>query len=256
MNPKTKGIFEAAFAKWGFDSQVLVLAEEASELSASCVRFINHKTGSDKVAEEAADVEIMIEQLRHNGMGPMIDHEKNRKMTRLAQIVGVDVGHGQLHASLTNEVRLTVFENTNARYLDSDVLDDAWSDYNTDHETEHEAVSHSFDLAVADLSFISLTKVLPIFESGASSQDLLNNGAHVLALVKPQFELTADDLSKAGIVKDPAKYTEVQANILAACAAHDLTVLDYFASPITGTDGNHEFFVFAQYQTQQLIDSE
>ncbi|BBS47960.1 TPA: hypothetical protein ACK1ZZ_002504 [Klebsiella pneumoniae] len=90
MNPKTKGIFEAAFAKWGFDSQVLVLAEEASELSASCVRFINHKTGSDKVAEEAADVEIMIEQLRHNGMGPMIDHEKNRKMTRLAQIVGVD----------------------------------------------------------------------------------------------------------------------------------------------------------------------
>ena len=173
-----------------------------------------------------------------------------------AQIVGVDVGHGQLHASLTNEVRLTVFENTNARYLDSDVLDDAWSYYNTDHETEHEAVSHSFDLAVADLSFISLTKVLPIFESGASSQDLLNNGAHVLALVKPQFALTADDLSKAGIVKDPAKYTEVQANILAACAAHDLTVLDYFASPITGTDGNHEFFVFAQYQTQQLIDSE
>lgn len=88
MNPKTKGIFEAAFAKWGFDSQVLVLAEEASELSASCVRFINHKTGSDKVAEEAADVEIMIEQLRYNGMGPMIDNEKNRKMNRLAQIVG------------------------------------------------------------------------------------------------------------------------------------------------------------------------
>ncbi|HDZ1393096.1 hypothetical protein LIN35_18690 [Klebsiella pneumoniae] len=90
MNPKTKGIFEAAFAKWGFDSQVLVLAEEASELSASCVRFINHKAGSDKVADEAADVEIMIEQLRHNGMGPMIDHEKHRKMNRLAQIVGLE----------------------------------------------------------------------------------------------------------------------------------------------------------------------
>lgn len=90
MNPKTKGIFEAAFAKWGFESQVLVLSEEASELSAACSRFLNHKTDSSKVAEEAADVEIMIEQLRHNGMGPMIDHEKNRKMTRLAQIVGVD----------------------------------------------------------------------------------------------------------------------------------------------------------------------
>ncbi|AXF85495.1 16S/23S rRNA (cytidine-2'-O)-methyltransferase TlyA [Ephemeroptericola cinctiostellae] len=172
-----------------------------------------------------------------------------------AQVVGVDVGHGQLHASLTHETRLTVFENTNARYLDSDVLDDAWSDYNADHESKHEAVSHSFDLAVADLSFISLTKVLPIFNMDSSSQTLLSNSAHVLALVKPQFELTADDLSKAGIVKDPAKYAEVQASILAACAAHDLTVLDYFASPITGTDGNHEFFVFAQYQAQALIDS-
>ena len=90
MNPKTKGIFEAAFAKWGFESQVLVLSEEASELSAACSRFLNHKTDSSKVAEEAADVEIMIEQLRHNGMGPMIDHEKNRKMARLAQVVGVE----------------------------------------------------------------------------------------------------------------------------------------------------------------------
>lgn len=76
MNPKTKGIFEAAFAKWGFESQVLVLSEEASELSAACSRFLNHKTDISKVAEEAADVEIMIEQLRHNGVGPMIDNEK------------------------------------------------------------------------------------------------------------------------------------------------------------------------------------
>ncbi|HDZ2595372.1 TPA: hypothetical protein RSS16_004267 [Klebsiella pneumoniae] len=90
MNPKTKGIFEAAFAKWGFESQVLVLSEEASELSAACCRFLNHKTDSSKVVEEAADVEIMIEQLRHNGMGPMIDHEKNRKMAHLAQVVGVE----------------------------------------------------------------------------------------------------------------------------------------------------------------------
>ena len=88
MNPKTKGIFEAAFAKWGFESQVLVLSEEASELSAACSRFLNHKTDISKVAEEAADVEIMIEQLRHNGVGPMIDNEKNRKMARLAQVVG------------------------------------------------------------------------------------------------------------------------------------------------------------------------
>lgn len=84
-------IYDAAFSRWGFDSQVLALAEESSELAAACSRFINHKTNGSKVAEEAADVEIMLEQLRHNGMGNMIDQEKNRKLTRLAQVVGVEV---------------------------------------------------------------------------------------------------------------------------------------------------------------------
>ena len=82
-----------------------------------------------------------------------------------AQVVGVDVGHGQLHANLLNEPRLTVFENTNARYIDSDVLTDAWHDFNTDHPIEEGLeevqISHGFDVVIADLSFISLTKVLP-----------------------------------------------------------------------------------------------
>lgn len=90
MNTKNTAIYDAALSKWGFESQVLVLSEKASELAASCSRFLNKKTDSTKVAEEAADVEIMIEQLRHNGMGPMIDHEKNRKLARLAQIVGME----------------------------------------------------------------------------------------------------------------------------------------------------------------------
>lgn len=83
-------IYNAAFSRWGFDSQVLALAEESSELAAACTRLINHKTNCSKVAEEAADVEIMLEQLRHNGMGDMIDQEKSRKLTRLAQAVGVE----------------------------------------------------------------------------------------------------------------------------------------------------------------------
>ncbi len=83
-------IYDAAFSRWGFDSQVMALAEESSELAAACSRFINHKTNGSKVAEEAADVEIMLEQLRHNGMGNMIDREKKRKLSRLAQVVGVE----------------------------------------------------------------------------------------------------------------------------------------------------------------------
>ena len=73
-------------------------------------------------------------------------------------------------------------------------------------------------------------------------------------LVKPQFELDAEALSKAGIVKDPARYSEVQSNIIQTCLAQHLTVLDYFESPITGTDGNREFFVFAQFQPDSIID--
>ena len=160
-----------------------------------------------------------------------------------SRVVGVDVGHGQLHTRLQNEPRLTVFENCNARYLDAEILAERFEDLNNAHIIP---MTHDFDLAVADLSFISLTKVLPIFGAGEAS--LLKPNAHILLLVKPQFELDAEALSKAGIVKDPARYAEVQANILQACVLQNLTVLDYFASPITGTDGNHEFFVFAQFQ--------
>jgi len=82
-------IFDAAFALWGYDAQVLTVSEECSELSAACTRFINHKANGNKIAEEAADVEIMIEQLRHNGMNDMIEVHKARKLTRLARRVGV-----------------------------------------------------------------------------------------------------------------------------------------------------------------------
>lgn len=160
-----------------------------------------------------------------------------------AHVVGVDAGSGQLHKRLADEARLSLFENINARYLDEATLSDAWADNYPDND----AITHDFDLIVADLSFISLTKVLPIF---APSDDtpLLKNGAHLLALVKPQFELSADALSKAGIVKNPDDYAIVHANILQSCLDNSFTVLDYFASPIDGGDGNKEFFIFAQYQ--------
>lgn len=83
-------IYDAAFAFWGYDRQVLATAEEGNELSAACIRFLNHKANGNKVAEEAADMEIMIEQLRHNGMNDMIEQHKAKKLTRLALRVGID----------------------------------------------------------------------------------------------------------------------------------------------------------------------
>ena len=162
-----------------------------------------------------------------------------------AQVVGVDVGSGQLHPRLADEPRLTLFENLNSRHLDVESFTEVWEDTYPDDD----AITQDFDLIVADLSFISLTKVLPIFAPAEDTDGLLKNGAHLLALVKPQFELSAAALNKAGIVKDEADYATVQANILQACLDASFVVKDYFASPITGGDGNREFFVFAQYQT-------
>ena len=97
-----------------------------------------------------------------------------------------------------------------------------------------------FELIVADVSFISLTKVLPEWLA------LLCEGGHVLSLVKPQFEVGAENLARGGIVRDESLYATVEKNIRKACAESCLNVLDYFGSSITGGDGNREFFVFAK----------
>jgi 23S rRNA (cytidine1920-2'-O)/16S rRNA (cytidine1409-2'-O)-methyltransferase len=96
-----------------------------------------------------------------------------------------------------------------------------------------------FDLIVGDLSFISQTLVWPAIVP------LLKPGGHLLMLVKPQFELQPAQIGKGGLVKDAASYAVVRERIEQACRDHALTLRDYFESPITGGDGNREFFVSA-----------
>ncbi|MEQ1596757.1 MAG: TlyA family RNA methyltransferase [Casimicrobium sp.] len=159
-----------------------------------------------------------------------------------ASVVGVDVGHSQLHARLRDDPRVTCIEGVNARSM---VLSDVGRALPA---VVHEAgnarptnfKSTTFDLIVADVSFISLTKVLPQWPS------LLREGGRVLSLVKPQFEVGADKVGRGGIVRDASLFASVEQTIRAACADAKLNVLDYFASSITGSDGNHEFFVYAE----------
>jgi 23S rRNA (cytidine1920-2'-O)/16S rRNA (cytidine1409-2'-O)-methyltransferase len=93
---------------------------------------------------------------------------------------------------------------------------------------------------VIDVSFISLTLVLP------EAIQYLLEGAPVLALVKPQFEVGRKGLGKNGIVKDPIHHREVETKLRLACEEIGLRVEDYFASSIEGTDGNQEFFILAR----------
>ncbi|PIT76026.1 hemolysin [Limnohabitans sp. JirII-29] len=149
-----------------------------------------------------------------------------------AQVVGLDVGHGQLHPSLRSDPRVVCVERINAREL-------AFPD-----ERIPEAVQ-GFDLIVGDLSFISLTLVLPAL------LPMLQPAGYVLMLVKPQFELQPGDIGKGGLVKDPASYPKVEARLRKACADLGLNVLGYWPSAIAGGDGNKEFWIGARRDEQQ-----
>ena len=161
------------------------------------------------------------------------------------KVVGIDVGHGQLHAKLREDERVVAIEGVNARALspaDLQVDDDEDTEAQDAAEVDEAAEAPAeprFDLIVGDLSFISLTLVLP-----AVVQFLADDG-QLLMLVKPQFELQPGQVGKGGIVRDDAMYPVVEKRLHDACAALDLKVLRWFDSPIAGGDGNREFFIHA-----------
>ncbi|MCB4362173.1 TlyA family RNA methyltransferase [Hydrogenophaga taeniospiralis] len=147
-----------------------------------------------------------------------------------AQVVGVDVGQGQLHPKLHGDARVVCIEKCNARELTAEHLAQAGG----------EAAAAPFDLIVGDLSFISQTLVWPAIVP------LLKGGGDLLMLVKPQFELQPEHIGKGGLVKSATSYARVRERIEQACLDNGLAMQDYFESAITGGDGNREFFVWAR----------
>jgi 23S rRNA (cytidine1920-2'-O)/16S rRNA (cytidine1409-2'-O)-methyltransferase len=141
------------------------------------------------------------------------------------RVVGVDVGHGQLHARLKDDARVTSLEGQHVRELNPAL--------------RAHAPTGGFTLIVGDLSFISMLGSL------AELVPWLEVQGHLLLLIKPQFELGPQALGKGGLVRDAADYPRLEARARLACTALGLRVLDYFDSPITGGDGNREFFLCA-----------
>ncbi|MBA4370797.1 MAG: TlyA family rRNA (cytidine-2'-O)-methyltransferase [Coriobacteriaceae bacterium] len=138
-----------------------------------------------------------------------------------ASVAAVDVGYGQLDWKLRNDPRVAVFERTNIRYAAAEVL------------------GAPFDLAVVDVSFIGLAKVLP------HVLPMLAVSGSLVALVKPQFEAGRGRVGKKGVVRDPAVHAEVLASVCAEVEASGWTVTGLAWSPITGPEGNIEFWVAA-----------
>ncbi len=148
-----------------------------------------------------------------------------------SHVVGVDVGHAQLHPRCAADARVCALEKLNARELSRSVL--------LERGMPADWAPQGFDWVVGDLSFISLTLVLPALPALLSAQGQL------LMLVKPQFELQPHQIGKGGLVKDPALHALVEQRIRDACSQNGLQVRGWFDSPIAGGDGNREFFVWA-----------
>ena len=158
-----------------------------------------------------------------------------------AQVVGVDVGHGQLHARMRGDERVVCLEGINARSLIATDLIAACArqmaavgQFDAENESEFDPV---FDFLTGDLSFISLTLVLPAVVR------LLHVGGHLLMLVKPQFELQPGQIGKGGIVRDALHFEFVEKRLRDCCAELGVDVLGWMQSAIEGGDGNREFFI-------------
>ena len=133
------------------------------------------------------------------------------------RVVTIDVGTNQLVWKLRNDERVEVRENVNARYLKA------------------EDFSGKFDLIVMDVSFISVTKILPALK------DLLAENGRMIVLIKPQFEVGKGEVGKGGIVKDSEKHAQVVEKINTFAEEIGLVNKGLIDSPILGADGNKEF---------------
>jgi 23S rRNA (cytidine1920-2'-O)/16S rRNA (cytidine1409-2'-O)-methyltransferase len=134
------------------------------------------------------------------------------------KVYAVDVGRGQLNWKLRNDPRVIVLEKVNARAL------------------SRRHVSELVDLCVIDVSFISLTLVLP------NAFDLITPTGVILALIKPQFELQRADVGRGGIVRDQELHRKAQDKIVAFVTHSGNVVIGLVPSAIKGADGNQEFF--------------
>ena len=146
------------------------------------------------------------------------------------RVYGVDVGYGQTAWRLRTDPRLRLRERTNLRHLRADQLyatDDPWP-----------------DVAVADVSFISLRMVLPALAGLLRPDPSFGRGVEAVLLVKPQFEVGRERVGKGGVVRDPKAHVAALQSVMAAAARQDWQPAGLIASPITGPAGNHEYLLW------------
>ena len=135
-----------------------------------------------------------------------------------SKVFAIDVGYGQLDWKIRSDPRVVVMERTNIRYVTPEDL------------------GEQLDLSVIDVSFISLSIVLPTIKT------LLKPTGQVLCLIKPQFEAGREKVGKKGVVRDPETHKEVLDNFVSLADSLGFTIMGLTFSPVKGPEGNIEFF--------------
>lgn len=141
----------------------------------------------------------------------------------------LDVGRGQLAWKLRKDERVELREGFNARYLKPSDLPE------------------KVDLAVVDVSFISLTKILP------SVREVLKAGGRILALIKPQFEAARGQVGRGGVVRDEAVHREVISRVSNFAAGLEMESLGVVESVLIGPAGNREFFILLKFFQEKIL---
>jgi len=147
-----------------------------------------------------------------------------------ARVIAVDTGHGQIDFRLRQDARVRLLEKTNARYL-------------TRAQT-----GEPVELVVVDVSFISVTLVLPAVIAAAFPEpSAVRRGRQIIVLVKPQFEAGRAQVGKGGIVRDPAVQMAALDKVRQALLAQSFTRIEDIESPILGGEGNREFLLYGKF---------
>jgi 23S rRNA (cytidine1920-2'-O)/16S rRNA (cytidine1409-2'-O)-methyltransferase len=145
-----------------------------------------------------------------------------------ARVYAVDVGYGQLAWKLRQDPRVVIFERTNVRNMAAG------------------AIAEAVDLATIDVSFISLRIVVPAVAA------FLKDEAHVLALIKPQFEVGKEQVGKGGVVRDAELHAQVIQHLSSFFIESGFDIEKVAPSPIRGPKGNREFFILLRHKAQKM----
>ena len=146
-----------------------------------------------------------------------------------AKVYSIDVGYGQLAWKLRTDERVVNLERTNFRYV-----------------TKAE-VPDEIDFASVDVSFISLSHILPVLNT------LLKPNAHAVCLIKPQFEAGKDKVGKKGVVREKSVHLEVVQRVIGFCLENGFSPLGLQFSPIKGPEGNIEYLIYLEKSENAVV---